>query len=115
VPGIPLEPPAAARLRERTRGEDVGIRSTMPSRRRRHRDGNARSSRQPAARRRRAKAGSRRGDSVDDAEPEAEHRDGNARSSRHPTLASGERRVAERAGFEPAVRFPVHTLSKRAP
>ena len=30
-------------------------------------------------------------------------------------LAFGERRLAERAGFEPAVRFPVHTLSKRAP
>jgi hypothetical protein len=23
--------------------------------------------------------------------------------------------MAERAGFEPAVRFPLHTLSKRAP
>jgi hypothetical protein len=30
-------------------------------------------------------------------------------------LAFGERSLAERAGFEPAVRFPVHTLSKRAP
>jgi hypothetical protein len=35
-----------------------------------------------------------------------------------PKLASkpGERRrMAEREGFEPSVRFPVHTLSKRAP
>ena len=28
---------------------------------------------------------------------------------------SRERRLAERKGFEPLVRFPVHTLSKRAP
>jgi len=35
----------------------------------------------------------------------------------HPKLAhdSGERRVAERVGFEPTVEFPLHTLSKRAP
>jgi hypothetical protein len=57
---------------------ESGIRSTMPSRRRRRRDRNARSSRQGK-------------------------------------LAAGELRLAERAGFEPAVRFPVHTLSKRAP
>ena len=63
-----------------------------------------------------AETGERRGDSVSKAEPEGRrpsHR--NARSSRHATLACCERRVAERAGFEPAVRFPVHTLSKRAP
>ena len=28
---------------------------------------------------------------------------------------AGERRVAEREGFEPSVEFPLHTLSKRAP
>ena len=43
------------------------------------------------------------------------HGDRNARSNRQLTLAFGERKLAERAGFEPAVRFPVHTLSKRAP
>ena len=32
-----------------------------------------------------------------------------------PPEAPKERRVAVRVGFEPTVRFPVHTLSKRAP
>jgi hypothetical protein len=30
-----------------------------------------------------------------------------------PKLAEGERRLAERVGFEPTVEFPLHTLSKR--
>ena len=33
----------------------------------------------------------------------------------HARLASAERRLAEREGFEPSVEFPLHTLSKRAP
>ena len=35
----------------------------------------------------------------------------------HPRVmrAEGERRLAEREGFEPSVEFPLHTLSKRAP
>ena len=36
-------------------------------------------------------------------------------SACQPKLAEGERRLAERVGFEPTVEFPLHTLSKRAP
>jgi hypothetical protein len=33
----------------------------------------------------------------------------------HCATALAGQRVAERVGFEPTVRFPAHTLSKRAP
>ena len=36
-------------------------------------------------------------------------------SGGRPELGFEAERVAEREGFEPSVRFPVHTLSKRAP
>ena len=36
-------------------------------------------------------------------------------SGGRPEFGFEAERVAEREGFEPSVRFPVHTLSKRAP
>ena len=94
----PLEPPLDARLWERRPGEDVGIRSTMPSRRRRQRDGNARSSRRsPLA------SGSgdweRRGDSVDDAEPKAEAARRERPLEPPPDARLWERRLGETWGF----------------
>ena len=38
-----------------------------------------------------------------------------AKTSFRPKIEVSQGVLAERAGFEPAIRFPVYTLSKRAP